>query len=124
MQKTKCTRPWLQAFYPEDKRIALHAEIHVPARVRQHRAYRVHWVRRELRPTALAACQPDGGEEAATAPAADAAPGTVQVEALPTEKQQVSYMIGRDMARSLEEVKDDIDVDTLADAIRSGQAAP
>lgn len=69
---------------------------------------------------ALAACQPEGGEEAATAPAADAAPGTVQVDALPTEKQQVSYMIGRDMARSLEEVKDDIDVDTLADAIRSG----
>ena len=58
-------------------------------------------------------------------PAADAAKKTdatakgEQIAGLPTEKDQVSYMIGMQMAKSLEPVKDDVDVDTIAKAIKT-----
>jgi len=77
---------------------------------------------------AIAACQPgkDGAEGEdkvdASADSTASAEGGLQIEGLATEKEQVSYMIGRDMARSLEEVKDEIDVDTLSRAIASGLA--
>ncbi|GAA5009307.1 FKBP-type peptidyl-prolyl cis-trans isomerase [Pseudoluteimonas lycopersici] len=58
-------------------------------------------------------------------PAADAAKKTDataakgdQIAGLPTEKDQVSYMIGMQMGKSLEPVKDDVDVDVIAKAIK------
>jgi len=72
----------------------------------------------------MAACQPEG-DTAAGDTAADtdsSADGALKVEGLANEKEQVSYMIGRDVARSLEEVKDEIDVAVLTDAIRTGLA--
>src|SRR5690606_7230070 len=74
---------------------------------------------------AVAACQPGADDNADTdktdATTADAATdGAIKIEGLANEKEQVSYMIGLDMARSLEEVKDEIDVDTLSKAIATG----
>jgi FKBP-type peptidyl-prolyl cis-trans isomerase len=73
---------------------------------------------------ALAACQPgdkpakDGAATENTASTEDG----VKIEGLANEKEQVSYMIGRDIARSLDEVKDEIDADTLVEAITGGLA--
>lgn len=70
---------------------------------------------------ALVACQFD---DKAT-PKADAADSTtaqglpLKIEGLATEKEQVSYMIGLDLAKALEQVKDEVDVDTLAKAIKT-----
>ncbi|KIQ95931.1 FKBP-type peptidyl-prolyl cis-trans isomerase [Lysobacter sp. A03] len=70
---------------------------------------------------ALVACQAD---DKAT-PKTDAADSsTVQgqplkIKGLATEKEQVSYMIGLDLAKALEQVKDEVDVDTLAKAIKT-----
>ena len=61
------------------------------------------------------AAEPAGEEAAAT-------DGAVKIDGLPTEKEQVSYMIGRDVARSLEEVKDELDTKVLLDALESGLA--
>lgn len=75
---------------------------------------------------AIAACQPGADDSADTdtgktdATAEAAADGAIKIEGLANEKEQVSYMIGLDMARSLEEVKDEIDVDTLSKAIATG----
>ncbi|MFL6591518.1 MAG: FKBP-type peptidyl-prolyl cis-trans isomerase [Luteimonas sp.] len=44
------------------------------------------------------------------------------VPGLPTEKDQVSYMIGMAMAKQLEATKDDIDVDVIAKAIKTSLA--
>ena len=41
---------------------------------------------------------------------------------LPTEKDQVSYMIGMAMAKQLEPAKDEIDVDVIAKAIKASLA--
>lgn len=75
---------------------------------------------------ALAACQPGDktadADKAATADTEASAEDGLKIEGLATEKEQVSYMIGRDIARSLEEVKDEIDVETLSKAIASGLA--
>lgn len=77
---------------------------------------------------AIAACQPDGNGEGdadtadATADAAASADGSLQIEGLSSEKEQVSYMIGRDIARSLEEVKGEFDIEILSDAIVAGLA--
>lgn len=72
----------------------------------------------------MAACQPEGEKDATDTGAGTeaAAEGALKVEGLANEKEQVSYMIGRDVARSLEEVKDEIDVAVLTDAIRTGLA--
>ena len=88
---------------------------------------------RSLAPLALAglvlvlgACKPpekaDGEDTvAADTPAAEgeAAAGAVAgIEGLETEREQVSYMIGMDMAKSLTPIKDDLDVEILAQAMR------
>ncbi|HET7125669.1 MAG TPA: FKBP-type peptidyl-prolyl cis-trans isomerase [Lysobacter sp.] len=49
----------------------------------------------------------------------DAAAKGEQIAGLPTEKDQVSYMIGMQMAKSLEPVKGDVDVDTISKAIKT-----
>jgi len=49
----------------------------------------------------------------------DAAASGDQIAGLPTEKDQASYMIGMQMAKSLEPAKDDIDVDVIAKAIKT-----
>ena len=61
------------------------------------------------------AAQPAGDDPPAPA-------GAVMIDGPPTEKEQVSYMIGRDVARSLEEVKDELDTKVLLDALESGLA--
>ena len=83
---------------------------------------------------ALAACQPedkpakdgaadaDENAKADTTAEATTEDGAVKIVGLATEKEQVSYMIGMDMARSLEEIKDEVDVDTLSKAIATGLA--
>jgi len=54
-----------------------------------------------------------------TAKESDAAAKCEQIAGLPTEKDQVSYMIGMQMAKSLKPVKDDVDVDTISKAIKT-----
>lgn len=72
----------------------------------------------------LVACKP--ADEAGEAKPADEAattdseaPGIPGIEGLETERQQVSYMIGLDMAKSLAPVKDSLDLDVLADAMKA-----
>lgn len=73
---------------------------------------------------ALAACQPndggrDAGSKAATAKGAasgDAIPG------LPTEKDQASYMVGMDIGKSLQPIKDEIDVEVMVRALKASLA--
>jgi FKBP-type peptidyl-prolyl cis-trans isomerase FkpA len=60
----------------------------------------------------------EGDQPAAAATAAqqkdpNAVPG------LPTEKERVSYMVGMDLAKSLEPVKDEIDLDTMNRALKT-----
>jgi FKBP-type peptidyl-prolyl cis-trans isomerase FkpA/FKBP-type peptidyl-prolyl cis-trans isomerase FklB len=43
----------------------------------------------------------------------------MKIPGLPTDRDQVSYMIGMQMAKSLEPVKDEIDVDVIAKAVRT-----
>ena len=67
----------------------------------------------------LAACNPpskDGAGKGATADASkpDAA---AKIPGLATEKEQVSYMIGMDIGKSLEPMKDEIDTATVKRAI-------
>lgn len=72
---------------------------------------------------ALAACKPidknaaaEGSKDTKSAEAGkDGA--AVNVPELPTEKQQVSYMIGMDIGKSLKPMKDDIDLATIQRAI-------
>jgi FKBP-type peptidyl-prolyl cis-trans isomerase FkpA len=45
-----------------------------------------------------------------------------KIAGLPTEKDKVSYMIGMQMGRSLEQVKDEVDVDVIAKAIKTSLA--
>ncbi|KFN44653.1 hypothetical protein N789_01185 [Arenimonas oryziterrae DSM 21050 = YC6267] len=57
---------------------------------------------------------------AARAPAAKPAPAAARpAGALTTERQKVSYMIGMDVARSLEPIKGEIDVNVMAQAIQA-----
>jgi FKBP-type peptidyl-prolyl cis-trans isomerase len=72
----------------------------------------------------LVACKP--ADEAGEAKPADEAvagdydgPGVPGIEGLETEKQQISYMIGLDMARSLEPIKDGLDLDVFAEAMKA-----
>jgi FKBP-type peptidyl-prolyl cis-trans isomerase len=70
---------------------------------------------------AITACQP--GDKADTANADKTAEAgsadTLKIKGLANEKEQVSYMIGLDLAKSLEPVKDEIDIDTLSKAIKT-----
>lgn len=58
------------------------------------------------------------GEAAETAPGAPA----IEIAGLATERDQVSYMIGLDIAKSLDPIKGDVDVATLAKAIEASFA--
>ncbi len=68
-------------------------------------------------------CKP-GDKDAAdkSATTADKAAGAKAIPGLPTEKDQVSYMIGMAMAKQLDTAKDEIDVDMIAKAIKSSLA--
>lgn len=63
---------------------------------------------------ALAACSPPD-KNAADSKAAtdDKAAAAGKIPGLATEKEQVSYMIGMDMAKSLKPIKDEVDLKTL-----------
>lgn len=68
-----------------------------------------------------AGCNKPGAKDEAAKPAAadkTAAAGTA-IAGLPTEKDQVSYMVGMALAKQLEPMKDEIDVDTIAKAIKT-----
>ncbi|MEO6264838.1 MAG: FKBP-type peptidyl-prolyl cis-trans isomerase [Luteimonas sp.] len=70
----------------------------------------------------VAGCKP--GDKADTdklAAATDNAAGKA-IPGLATEKEQVSYMIGMAMAKQLEPVKEEVDVDVIAKAIKSSLA--
>ena len=67
-------------------------------------------------------CKP--GDKSAEKPAASAdKDATIKsIPELPTEKDQVSYMIGMAMGKQLEMAKDEVDVDVLAKAIKTSMA--
>ncbi|TCZ88415.1 FKBP-type peptidyl-prolyl cis-trans isomerase [Lysobacter sp. N42] len=69
----------------------------------------------------LAGCNQDNAAgKAADKPAADAK--TADADAIPglkDEKERISYMIGLDIGKTLEQVKDEVDVDTLEKALRT-----
>jgi len=78
----------------------------------------------------LAACNKPADKDAAAAadePAKTEAEakegGSLKIAGLPTEKEQASYMIGMRMAKQLEPIKDEVNVDTIARAIKSALAA-
>jgi len=76
---------------------------------------------------ALAACDKNAQKTDAAAKPAEAgkdvaADGKATYPGLPTEKEQASYMIGMSMGKSLEQAKDDINVDTVVKALRSSIA--
>ena len=71
---------------------------------------------------AVVACGPTGGEEAGPAgssgdPAAVASTSDTAPTGLPTKKDQVSYMLGMDIGRNLEPIKEEIDVAVVQQAI-------
>lgn len=71
----------------------------------------------------LVACKP--GAKPADKPAASAAAKSdtaVAIAGLPTEKDQVSYMIGMDLGKSFEPIKDEVDIDMIAKAAKSVMA--
>ena len=74
---------------------------------------------------ALSACKPidknAAGGDAKTAEGAANKDG-VKIEGLPTEKEQVSYMIGQDIGKSLKPMKDEIDLKTLERSINDAFA--
>lgn len=80
-----------------------------------------------LAATALAvtvtACNPPADKAKTAAKteegAKDAGP---QIAGLPTEKDRVSYMIGMQMGKSLEQVKDEVDVDVITKTIKASLA--
>ena len=79
----------------------------------------IHW-RRSSCPGAHPATKADkpAADQAAKKTDATAAKGD-EIAGLPTEKDQVSYMIGMQMAKPLVLAKDDVDVDVIAKAIKT-----
>jgi FKBP-type peptidyl-prolyl cis-trans isomerase len=69
---------------------------------------------------ALAACNKPAEKTADAKPAAgaDAKDGTA-IAGLPTEKDRVSYMVGMALGKQLEPMKDEIDLDVMAKAVRA-----
>ena len=68
----------------------------------------------EGEPKTEAAAETAGAEAGKEADGAGPVPG---IEGLETEREQVSYMIGMDMAKSLAPLKDELDVEVMAQAI-------
>jgi len=58
----------------------------------------------------------------ANAPAAASTAKGAQIAGLPTEKDQVSYMVGMALAKQLDPIKDEIDVDMITKAIKTSLA--
>lgn len=75
----------------------------------------------------FAACKPidkdakkdDKAAQADTAGAAAADADIAKATGLKTEKEQASYMVGMSVGKSLEPIKDEIDVDTLVKAMKT-----
>ncbi len=75
----------------------------------------------------FAGCNKPGDKAAADAKPADKAAeaktdGAKAIPGLPTEKEQVSYMVGMAMARQLQPMKDELDLDTVMKAIKTSFA--
>ena len=73
----------------------------------------------------VAGCNKPGDKPAdATSDTTADAKGTdgKSIPGLATEKEQVSYMIGLDLAKSLQPVKDEVDLDTLNKALKTALA--
>jgi FKBP-type peptidyl-prolyl cis-trans isomerase FkpA len=72
----------------------------------------------------VTACNPPTDKAKSEGKTEEAAKGDAgpQIAGLPTEKDKVSYMIGMQMGKSLEQVKDEVDVDVIAKAIKSSLA--
>ncbi|WP_167285078.1 FKBP-type peptidyl-prolyl cis-trans isomerase [Marilutibacter alkalisoli] len=72
---------------------------------------------------ALAACTPSGGDDASADAATQTADGeALDIEGLKGSKAQAGYMIGMEVARTLEPVQEEIDADALFMAIRDSLA--
>lgn len=69
-------------------------------------------------------CNKQADKPAADKPASEKAGGetAIKIAGLATEKEQVSYMIGMSMGKQLELAKDEVDVDTIAKAIKASIA--
>ena len=69
---------------------------------------------------ALAGCNKTADTPAAKADAGKIAAATdaKKIAGLPTEKDQISYMVGMDMAKLLEPAKTEVDIDTTIKAMR------
>jgi FKBP-type peptidyl-prolyl cis-trans isomerase FkpA len=73
--------------------------------------------------TLAAGCNKPADKAAATKPAAESKEGaTTAIPGLPTEKEQVSYMVGMALAKQLDPMKEEIDVDTISKAIKTSLA--
>src|SRR5688572_15690631 len=71
----------------------------------------------------VTACNPPADKAKSDAKTEDAAKDSgPQIAGLPTEKDKVSYMIGMQMGKSLEQVKDEVDVDVISKAIKASVA--
>lgn len=76
----------------------------------------------------LSACTKDANKDEAEAAAvsdaakADAAAPALEIAGLASEKDQVSYMIGLDIAKSLAPIKDEMDIAMMAKAIEASFA--
>lgn len=81
---------------------------------------------RSMTAVLLLAALAAAGCNKADKPAADAATKTDatakgdQIPGLPTEKDRISYMVGMDLAKSLQPVKDEIDFDVVSKAVKTG----
>ena len=74
---------------------------------------------------ALAAAGCDKADKPATnaqGQKADATASGDKIAGLPTEKEQVSYMVGMSMAKSLVPIKDEVDADTIVKALKASLA--
>ncbi len=63
----------------------------------------------------------EGGDAAASTAASDGKTA-LTIAGLPTEKEQVSYAIGMDIGRALQQVKDDVDPEVVFKAVRDSMA--
>jgi FKBP-type peptidyl-prolyl cis-trans isomerase len=71
----------------------------------------------------IAACNPSADKAKTDAKTEESSKDSgPQIAGLPTKKDKVSYMIGMQMGKSLEQVKDEVDVDVIAKAIKSSVA--
>jgi FKBP-type peptidyl-prolyl cis-trans isomerase FkpA/FKBP-type peptidyl-prolyl cis-trans isomerase FklB len=72
--------------------------------------------------TLAAGCNKPADKAAAAKPAETKEGAANAVPGLPTEKDQVSYMVGMALAKQLEPMKEEIDVDTISKAIKTSLA--